>query len=58
MKRIKLFIIIIVLLTVVSIAYAKYESGSNDAISILGYGYNSSLIVPLQVDATGVLQVQ
>lgn len=37
------------------IASNKYESKSEDAASIVGYGYNGTTIVPLAVTADGSL---
>lgn len=43
---------------IITAAYAKVESGSLDARSIVGYGNNSGVIVPIQVDSQGVVQLQ
>ena len=40
----------------ISVAFAKYESGSNDAASVVGYGKYNGAIVPILVDSSGVLQ--
>lgn len=51
------FIIGLLLGTVVSSAYAKYESGSGDAKSVVGYGKTTSgTLVAIKVDANGNLQ--
>ena len=38
------------------VLWAKSESASGDAASVVGYGSNSGALVAIQVDADGVLQ--
>ena len=40
----------------IATAFAKYESSSNDAWSVVGYGKNGTTLVPILVDADGVVQ--
>lgn len=40
----------------VSPVFAKRESSSVDATSIVGYGKYNGVLVPIRVDADGVLQ--
>lgn len=43
--------------TFVSVSLAKYESGTNDAISIVGYGKTAAgALVAILVSADGTLQ--
>jgi hypothetical protein len=58
LKNLSLILIGFLLGTFISTAWAKYESGTNDAISIVGYGKNGNTLVPLKVDSTGALQTQ
>ena len=61
MKNIIIAVIIGFLLggTVTAIAYNKYEGGDNEAQSSVGYGrILGGGIVPLKVDANGVLQIR
>ena len=44
--------------TIITFAYAKYESGSEDAKSVVGYGSTGSAIVILKTDSNGVVYVQ
>lgn len=58
MKNITFMIVGFILGTVISVAVAKYESGTNDAMSVVGYGYNGSTLVPILVDGDGLLQTE
>lgn len=40
----------------IATAFAKYESSSNDVWSVVGYGKNGTTLVPILVDASGVVQ--
>lgn len=52
------FIAGIILGTAISAAYSKYESGSLDAESIVGYGHGTSGIVAFKVDSEGKLYLK
>lgn len=56
-KNISLILLGILLGTVVSAAYAKYESGTNDAPSVVGYGKTAAgVLVAIKVFSDGTLQ--
>lgn len=55
MRNLIIGIIIGFLAGAASIAMAKYESGSNDAESVVAYGNNNGTIVRLLVDSNGNL---
>ena len=44
--------------TYLNIAYAKYESGSYDAASVVGYGKYSGTIVTFAVTSDGKLMIR
>ena len=51
MKR---FILILICILVSSVAYAKFESSSRDAASVVLYGKTSGgVLVPIEVDGSG-----
>ena len=57
MKNFIFILIGFILGTVVSVSYAKYESGTNDAPSVVGYGKTSGgVLVGIKVSSTGVIQ--
>lgn len=51
------FIILLTLILWPSIAWAKYESSSNDAASIVLYGYDGTTLRPISVLADGTVEV-
>lgn len=53
MKR--LLVSIAILALCLTTAYAKTEQGTTDAASTVLYGYNGSTLVPIKVNATGVV---
>jgi hypothetical protein len=57
-KQIAGIIIGLILGTIISvIAATKYESRSIDAQSIVGYGSNGTVIIPIAVDDTGRVKI-
>jgi len=53
----KILLSILCVLATVPAAFAKYESGSLDAQSVVAYGQGPSGIVPLMVDADGAVYI-
>ena len=57
MKNILFLIVGLMMGTMVSVAFAKYESGTNDAASVVGYGKTSAgVLVSILVDSSGNIQ--
>lgn len=56
-KNISLVLIGFILGTAISVAQAKYESGTNDAPSVVGYGKTAAgVLVAIKVSSDGTLQ--
>jgi hypothetical protein len=58
MKKIIYFLSGFILATAINVSFAKFESSSYDAASSVGYGYYGSTILPIAVDADGVVLVE
>ena len=57
MKNITFMIVGFILGTMISVAVAKYESGTNDAPAVVGYGKTSAgVLVSILVDSNGNIQ--